>query len=146
VSIISVVQVPRFRYSKDTEYKRAAKMLAEGYVQESIDLLRDILEERPDNMNARITLAVALMQAQESPDANSPLTEDALRQLDIAAAQNTKDPVPYFNKGVLQRNVGQLEEALQSFESARKTCPRERPGFGGVNGLGPCSYEKGGHA
>jgi tetratricopeptide (TPR) repeat protein len=110
--------MPLFGKPKDKEYEQAAKRLADGHVQEAIDLLREILSKRPDNKNARITLAIALMQAQDRPDKESPLTEEALQQLDAAAAMNPDDPVPYFNKGVLLRNIGLLEEALRSFEIA----------------------------
>jgi tetratricopeptide (TPR) repeat protein len=110
--------MPLFGKSKDKEYEQAAGRLADGHVQEAIDLLREILSKRPDNRNARVTLAVALMQAQDKPDRNSPLTTEAIEQLDAAAILNPDDPIPYFNKGVLLRNVGMLEEALRSFEVA----------------------------
>jgi tetratricopeptide (TPR) repeat protein len=110
--------MPLFGKSKDKQYEQAARRLADGHVQEAIDLLREILSKRPDSKNARITLAIALMQAQDKPDKESPLTEEALQQLDAAAAMNPDDPVPYFNKGVLLRNIGLIEEALRSFEIA----------------------------
>jgi tetratricopeptide (TPR) repeat protein len=110
--------VPLFGRSKDKEYEQAARKLADGQIQEAIDLLRNIISKRPDNRNARITLAVALMQAQDKPDKDDPLTMEALQQLDTAAKLNPDDPVPYFNKGVLLRNVGLLDDALRSFEVA----------------------------
>jgi tetratricopeptide (TPR) repeat protein len=118
VSIILVSSVPLFGRSRDKEYEKAAKVLADGQTQEAIDLLREILSKRPDNKNARISLAVALMQAQDKPDKDDPLTKEALQQLDTAAKMNPKDPVPYFNKGVLLRNIGLREDALRSFEIA----------------------------
>jgi tetratricopeptide (TPR) repeat protein len=113
-----VFSVPLFGRSKDKEYEQAARKLADGQIQEAIDLLRNIISKRPDNRNARITLAVALMQAQDKPDKDDPLTMEALQQLDTAAKLNPDDPVPYFNKGVLLRNVGLLDDALRSFEVA----------------------------
>jgi tetratricopeptide (TPR) repeat protein len=113
-----VFSVPSFGRSKDKEYEQAARKLADGQIQEAIDLLRNIISKRPDNRNARITLAVALMQAQDKPDKDDPLTMEALQQLDTAAKLNPDDPVPYFNKGVLLRNVGLLDDALRSFEVA----------------------------
>jgi tetratricopeptide (TPR) repeat protein len=113
-----VFSVPLFGRSKDKEYEQAARKLADGQIQEAIDLLRNIISKRPDNRNARITLAVALMQAQDKPDKDNPLTMEALQQLDTAAKLNPNDPVPYFNKGVLLRNVGLLDDALRSFEVA----------------------------
>ncbi len=110
--------MPLFKRSRDKEYELAARKLAEGQIREAIDLLRDILSKRPDNKNAKITLAVALMQAQDKPSKDDPLTIEALQQLDSAAMMNPDDPVPYFNKGVLLRNIGLLEEALRSFEIA----------------------------
>jgi len=113
-----VSSVPLFKRSRDKEYDLAARQLAEGQTREAIDLLRNILSKKPDNKNARITLAVALMQAQDKPDKDDPLTIEALQQLDTAATMNPDDPIPYFNKGVLLRNVGLLEDALRSFEIA----------------------------
>lgn len=113
-----VFSVPRFGRSRDKEYEQAATKLANGQTREAIDLLRNILSKRSDNKSARISLAVALMQAQDRPDKDSPLTQEALQQLDTAAAMNPDDPVPYFNKGVLLRNVGLFEDALRSFEIA----------------------------
>lgn len=110
--------LPRFGRSRDKEYKQAAEKLADGQTREAIDLLRNMLSREPDNRNARITLAVALMQAQDRPDKDSPLTLEALQQLDAATAMTPDDPVPYFNKGVLLRNIGRFEEALRSFEIA----------------------------
>jgi len=110
--------MPLFKRSRDKEYEIATRKLAEGQIREAIDLLRSILSKKPDNKNARITLAVALMQAQDKPSKDDPLTIEALQQLDSAAMMNPDDPVPYFNKGVLLRNIGLLEEALRSFEIA----------------------------
>lgn len=110
--------MPLFKQSRDKEYELATRKLAEGQTQEAIDLLRKILSKKPDNKNARISLAVALMQAQDKPSKDDPLTEEALQQLDAAAMISSNDPVPYFNKGVILRNVGLFEEALRSFEIA----------------------------
>jgi tetratricopeptide (TPR) repeat protein len=110
--------VPSLRRLKDKEYEQAAKKLSDGQVQEAIDLLRDIISRKPDNKNARITLAVALIQAQETPDKDDPLTKEALQQLNTAATMSPNDPVPYFNKGVLLRNLGLFDDALRNFEIA----------------------------
>ena len=112
--------VPLLGRSKDTEYRNAIKLLANGDAKEAVTRLRTIVAEKPDYINARVSLAVALMQLQEKPDVSSPLTKDALEQLDIAAEKAPKDPVPYFNKGVLLRNLGLNEQALLAFEEALK--------------------------
>jgi tetratricopeptide (TPR) repeat protein len=118
VSKISVSSMPSFGRSRDKEYEKAAKALSDGQTQEAIELLRNILAKRPDNKNALISLAVALMQAQDTPEKDDPLTKEALQQLDTAAAMYPDDPLPYFNKGVLLRNLGLLEDALVSFQKA----------------------------
>lgn len=110
--------VPLFESSKNKEYERAARILAQGQTQEAIEQLRSIITKNPEHTNARITLAVALLQAQETPTKDNPLTEEALIHLDTAASMNSKDPVPHFNKGVLLRNLGLREEALRCFEVA----------------------------
>ena len=69
-------------------------------------------------MNAHVTLAIALMEAQETPDRDSPRTIEAFAHLDTAANLNPENPVPVFNIGVSQRKLGMLEESLVSFEKA----------------------------
>ena len=73
--------MPIFGRSKDVEYERAARLLASGNVLDAMDRFREIISKKPDHTNARVSLAVALMQAQEKPDINSPLTVEALEQL-----------------------------------------------------------------
>jgi len=122
-----VVFVPIFGRSKDTEYDQAVKMLANGETQIAIDKLRQIISKKPNHTNALISLAVALMQAQETPTIDSPLTAEALEQLDKAAALSPKDPVPYFNKGVLLRDLKEFDKALASFEKALEIEDRLAP-------------------
>ncbi|MGY5873591.1 MAG: hypothetical protein RTV72_15185 [Candidatus Thorarchaeota archaeon] len=110
--------MPLFGRQKDTDYRQAARLLASGNIQEAIDQLREIIYEKPDHTNARVSLAVALMQAQDEPDIDSPLTIEALEQLDTAASLAPDDPVPYFNKGVLLRDLKLFDRALRSFEVA----------------------------
>jgi tetratricopeptide (TPR) repeat protein len=110
--------VPIFGRSRDTEYEQAARLLAKGDTLEAIDRFREIISKKPNHINARVSLAVALMQAQDKPDINSPLTVEALEHLDIAATAAPKDPVPYFNKGVLLRDLEQFDEAIRAFEIA----------------------------
>jgi tetratricopeptide (TPR) repeat protein len=122
-----VESVPIFKRSKDTEYKQAARLLADGETQAAIERLRLIISEKPNHTNARVSLAVALMQAQETPTIDSPLTVEALEQLNKAAALSPKDPVPYFNKGVLLRDMKEFDKALQSFEKALEIEDRLAP-------------------
>ncbi len=119
--------MPIFGRSKDTEYEQAVKMLANGETQIAIDKLRQIISKKPGHTNALISLAIALMQAQETPTIDSPLTVEALERLDKAAALSPKDPVPYFNKGVLLRDLKELEKALISFEKALEIEDRLAP-------------------
>ncbi len=119
--------MPLFKRSRDTEYEQAARLLADGDVQLAIDRLRKIISERPDHTNARVSLAVALIQVQDEPDVSNPLTVEALEQLDTAASMAPKDPVPYFNKGVLLRDLKQFDQALASFELALEREERLAP-------------------
>ena len=111
-----MVLVPIFGRSKDTEYLQAARLLANGDTLAAIDEFRKIISKKPDHTNARVSLAVALMQAQDEPDVDSPLTIEALEQLDTAASLAIDDPVPHFNKGVLLRDLKLFDRALRSFE------------------------------
>ncbi len=111
-----MVLVPIFGRSKDTKYLRAARLLANGDTLAAIDEFRKIISKKPDHTNARVSLAVALMQAQDEPDIDSPLTIEALEQLDTAASLDLDDPVPHFNKGVLLRDLKLFDRALRSFE------------------------------
>jgi len=108
--------VPIFGRSRDTEYERAARQLASGETLAAIDSFREIISKRQDHTNARVSLAVALMQAQDEPDIDSPLTIEALEHLDTAASLAPNDPVPYFNKGVLLRDLKEFDKAIRSFE------------------------------
>jgi tetratricopeptide (TPR) repeat protein len=108
--------MPLFRRSKDSDYREAAKLLADNRPKEAVEKLRQILEKDPDHSNARVSLAVGLMQMQEEPKIEDPLTKEAMEHFDLAAEKNPDDPVPLFNKGVSLRHLGELEEALKSFE------------------------------
>lgn len=110
--------MPIFRRSKDAEYKHAARLLTNGETFAAIDQLREIISKRPDYTNARITLAVALMQAQDEPDIDSPRTIEALEHLETAASLDLDDPMPHFNKGVLLRDLKLFDRALRTFEVA----------------------------
>jgi tetratricopeptide (TPR) repeat protein len=112
-----MVLVVPFKSSKDSEYRDAARLLAKEETQPAIDKLREIIAKEPNHINARVTLAVALMHLQDKPDIKSPLTIEAMEQLDKAAALAPNDPVPHFNKGVLLRDLKQLDKALLSFET-----------------------------
>ncbi len=115
-----VVIMPIFRRKKDREYQEAARLLADGKTEAAIDALRPYLEKHPTHTNAMVSLAIALIQIQESPSKDSELTVEALQLLDDAAGSSPKDPVPLFNKGVCLRDLGLLEDALQSFEAAQE--------------------------
>ncbi|MGD9396107.1 MAG: hypothetical protein PVJ05_06755 [Candidatus Thorarchaeota archaeon] len=110
--------MPLFRRSKDLDYRDAARLLNEGRAEEAIAALRVIIEKNPEHINAYITLAVALMEVQETPTRDSPETVDAFALLDTVAALDPKNPIPHFNMGVMLRNLGLLEESLVSFERA----------------------------
>jgi tetratricopeptide (TPR) repeat protein len=110
--------MPFSRRKIDTDYEQAAKLLADGNYRESIDVLRQIISKSPRHTNAMVSLAVALIEQQDTPEKDSPLTEEALGLLDKAAAQAPRDAVPLFNKGVCLRDLGMLEEALVSFQAA----------------------------
>jgi tetratricopeptide (TPR) repeat protein len=110
--------MPLFRSSKDKEYQAAARLLASGDAAGAIEALEKIVELNPDHMNAHVTLAIALMEVQEDPTKDSPKTIEAFAHLDTAANLDPNDPVPVFNLGVSQRNLGMLEESLVTFERA----------------------------
>ncbi|MFW9793390.1 MAG: tetratricopeptide repeat protein [Candidatus Thorarchaeota archaeon] len=110
--------MPLFGRSKDKEYTAAARLLANGDAAGAIEALEKIIESDPDHMNAHVTLAIALMEVQENPDRDSPQTVEAFAHLDTAAGLEPDNPVPMFNMGVCQRNLGMLEESLVTFEKA----------------------------
>jgi tetratricopeptide (TPR) repeat protein len=110
--------MPLFGRSKDKEYEAAARLLANGNAASAIDVLEKIVELNPDHLNAHVSLAVALMEVQEKPTVDSAQTVEAFAHLDTAANLDPNNPVPVFNMGVTQRNLGLLEESLISFEKA----------------------------
>ncbi len=109
--------MPLLGRSKDKDYRNAARLLADGHTIEAVEELRRIVALNPAHSNARVSLAVGLMQMQEEPDIKSDLTKEALEHLDIATQNAPDDPIPYFNRGVTLRHLGQREEALKSFEA-----------------------------
>lgn len=119
--------MPIFGRAKDTEYEQAARLLANNDTLTAIDRFREIISKKPDHTNARVSLAVALMQAQEEPDIDSPLTIEALEHLDTAASLSPDNPVPYFNKGVLLRDLKQFDKAIRCFELALEIEERLAP-------------------
>jgi len=114
----SEFDMPARRRNEDSEYEQAATLLANGKIEQAIGRLRDILANTPSHTNAMVSLAVALIEAQDTPDRENPSTREALDLLDKAASTASKDPVPLFNKGVCLRNLGMLEEALTAFQTA----------------------------
>ena len=110
--------MPFFGRSKDIDYRNAARLLHDGKVDESINALRVIIEKNPGHVNAYVTLAVALMEVQKEPTRDNVLTVEAFALLDTAAGLEPKNPIPFFNLGVMQRKLGLLDEALISFEKA----------------------------
>jgi len=110
--------MPLFGRSKDSDYRNAARLLNEGKVEDAITELRVIIEKNPEQLNAYITLAVALMEVQEEPTRDSSQTVEAFALLDTAVALDPENPIPHFNMGVILRNVGLLEESLVSFQKA----------------------------
>ncbi|MFQ5834085.1 MAG: tetratricopeptide repeat protein [Candidatus Thorarchaeota archaeon] len=110
--------MPIFGRKRNKEYQEAARLLADGKTEAAVGALRTFLEKHPKHTDAKVSLAVALIHAQENPSKDSGLTIEALQLLDEAADSNPKDPVPLFNKGVCLRDLGQLDDALESFEAA----------------------------
>ncbi len=107
----------RFPRRKDNrKYKEAARLLADGNVKEAIVLLREIIQQDPEHVNALTTLGVALLEIQGEARWEDPRTKEAFSLFDRAASIDSKDPVPLFNKAVSLRNLGRLREALEVFE------------------------------
>ncbi|NWF94991.1 MAG: tetratricopeptide repeat protein [Candidatus Thorarchaeota archaeon] len=106
--------------TKENEYEQAARLLTAGKAADSIPILRSILTKNPQNGDAMVTLAVALMEVQAEPAFDSSQTQEALALLEQASRIAPKSAIPHFNRGVCLRKTGKLEEALASFESALK--------------------------
>ena len=110
--------MPIFGKKNEKEYRIAAQLITEGKFSEAIELFRKILKEDSKHVNAMTSLAIALMEIQENPNLNNPETVEALTLLEDAASIEKKNPVPLFNKGVLLRKLGKLEDALDVFLAA----------------------------
>jgi tetratricopeptide (TPR) repeat protein len=110
--------MPIFGKKDNKEYRKAAQLITEGKFPDAIELLRKILKENPKQVNTMTSLAIALMEIQENPEVNSPETAEALTLLDDAASIDNKNPIPLFNKGILLRKLGKLEDALDVFLTA----------------------------
>ncbi len=110
--------MPILRKRRNKEYQRAAQLLVDGHVEQAVGALRAILESNPEYTDAMVSLAVALMERQKKPDLSHPDTKEALGLLDRAIQLSPKDPIPLFNKAVIQRKLGRLQEAIVDFEAA----------------------------
>ncbi len=113
-----VATMPLFQRKKDKEYQEAARLLSDGRPEEASKKLREFLDKHPNDTNAMVSLAVALVQAQKEPTLDSPNTQEALALLEKAAELNPRNPIALFNRGVCQRSLGFLADALESFEAA----------------------------
>ncbi|MBD3406065.1 MAG: tetratricopeptide repeat protein [Candidatus Lokiarchaeota archaeon] len=109
--------MPLFR-KRNKEYDKAARLLSEGKIEESIEMFRDIIRADPNDSNSMVALAVALLEVQDDPKRTSEETEEALILLDKAAKLAPDDPVPIFNRGVFYRKLGMYQEALAAFQTA----------------------------
>jgi tetratricopeptide (TPR) repeat protein len=103
---------------RKSKYEQAAELLTEGEVEQAITMLEDLLEVKPEHTNARVTLAVALLERQDEATMENPDTKRAFMLLDEAAEMAPTDPVSYFNRGVCLRKLGKPEAALDSFQAA----------------------------
>ncbi|TFG13759.1 tetratricopeptide repeat protein [Candidatus Thorarchaeota archaeon] len=105
-----------FGRKNDDKYTEAAKLLADGEVEQALELLRDFLEEHPDHANAHTSLGVALIHFQENPSADSPEIQEAFQHFERAFELDPDDAVPIFNKAVALRDLGRHDQALASFD------------------------------
>jgi tetratricopeptide (TPR) repeat protein len=112
--------MPALGQKMNAEYQQAAALLTKGKTKEAVTILREIVSKNPAHTNAMVSLAVALMQAEDAAKKDSPSAKEALDLLDKATTIAPKDPVPLFNKGVCLRSLGMLEESLGAFEAALK--------------------------
>ncbi|MFW9907404.1 MAG: tetratricopeptide repeat protein [Candidatus Thorarchaeota archaeon] len=108
--------MPIFDRNKNREYERAARLLAEGQIEQAIDALEAIIEKTPTHTNALTSLGVALIQSLGKENKDETVIEKAISYLDQAAQTNPTDPVPVFNKAVCLRDLGRLEDALAGFD------------------------------
>jgi len=108
--------MPIFGRKRNKEYEQAARLLADGQLEEAIRQLRVIVYEKPGFTSALTTLGVALIQSMGENKEDGRTIAEALEFLDRAAATNPKDPVPVFNKAVCLRELGRLDDAMASFE------------------------------
>ncbi len=108
--------MPLFGRKKDKKYEKAARLLADGNIDEAAVLLREIISKQPNHENAIISLGVALSQVHDSIKKDDPLIIEAFELFDRAQELNPENPVPIFNKAVVLRNLGMLQDALAAFD------------------------------
>jgi tetratricopeptide (TPR) repeat protein len=105
-----------FGRKKDDKYAQAARLLADGEVERAVEMLRNFLEDNPDNANAHTSLGVALIHLQEDPSADTPEMKEAFQHFERAFELKPDDAVPIFNKAVALRDLGLFDDALASFD------------------------------
>lgn len=103
---------------RKSEYEQAAELVTKGEIDKAIPILERVIAKRSTHTNARVALAVALLERQDEATREAQDTQRAFRLLDEAAELAPDDPVPPFNRGVCLRKLDEPEAALESFSTA----------------------------
>lgn len=103
---------------RKSEYDQAAELITKGEIDKAIPILERVIAKGPTHTNARVALAVALLEKQDKATRETEDTQKAFRLLDEAAELAPDDPVPLFNRGVCLRKLDEPEAALESFSAA----------------------------
>ncbi len=107
-------EAPAFPRERDLE--AAKKLIAQGSSRQAIALLRNLVDRKPGDADARLLLGAALAMAGMRSEAVSELLEAVRLRPDFAPAYNTL--------GMALSRFAELEAARQAFEKAIELDPR----------------------
>jgi tetratricopeptide (TPR) repeat protein len=101
--------------SMPPSYDRALALMRRGSHAEAIPILRQVSEESSGNADVYLNLGIACRVER--------LDEDALTALNNSIELNSKNPAAYHQKGIVLRQTGDFEGALEAYTKALSLAP-----------------------
>ena len=108
----------------DADHRRAAGLLARYEYADAVDLLEQVVADDPDRLDARIDLAIAVMNRQLEDD-----EQNALDMIDALAEAHPEDARAAYVAGVLLQRAGEDERAEARFDRVVEADPDDAYGW-----------------
>lgn len=108
----------------DADHRRAAGLLARYEYADAVDLLEGVVADDPDRLDARVDLAIAVMNRQLEDDEQA-----ALDMIEALATEHPEDPRAAYVAGVLLQRAGEDERAEARFARVVEVDPNDAYGW-----------------